>query len=125
VVAQVKRCHPIVMLLWALEDSSSVSVNDIVFTALLSNNHTFKKPKFDESFMFAAQCRISYVSQFNTYKVRNLHSKSMSKSKVMVMLLINLGYSKDESNQNFKKVKLYSLYYSTLLVFFFLLLLLN
>jgi len=59
------------------------------------------------------------VSQFNTYKVRNLHSKSMSKSKVMVMLLINLGYSKDESNQNFKKFfKLYSLYYSTLLVFF-------
>jgi len=43
----------------------------------------------------------------------------MSKSKVMVMLLINLGYSKDESNQNFKKVKLYSLYYSTLLVFFY------
>jgi len=119
VVAQVKRCHPIVMLLWALEDPSSVSVNDIVFTALLSNNHTFKKPKFDESFMFAAQCRIGYVSQFNTYKVRNLHNKSMSKSKVMVMLLINLGYPKMNQIKTLKKVKLYSLYYSTLLVFFY------
>lgn len=70
--------------------------------------------------MFAAQCRISYVPQFNTYMVRNLHSKSMSKGKVLVMLLIHLGYSKDESNQihyNAEKlmmVKLNSIYYSTL-----------